>query len=171
MTNHSVKKAMKDGIIRLLKKQNFLKITVTDLIKESGVSRASFYRMYHTVDEVVDEVMLDVKKSFQTRVIPIIYSNNESAIKEIMKEFFTKVQNNAIPIIDFLPENIPFLAGKLEHNALISRSQKFQNIDDKFSLSLYIVTVVTIARVWGYYGFQESVDDIVNYTYHKIYNK
>ena len=50
MKTNSVKRKMMNAIVSLLGKKQYLQITVTDLIKEAGIARVSFYRTYNSVD-------------------------------------------------------------------------------------------------------------------------
>ena len=46
MDNMRVKKQITEGLFSLLQKKPFSEITVTDIVKESKVARASYYRNF-----------------------------------------------------------------------------------------------------------------------------
>lgn len=62
--NLRVRRAITDALFRLLDTKPLTKVTVTELVKEAGVARASFYRNYESredvvssaIDELLDEV-------------------------------------------------------------------------------------------------------------------
>lgn len=55
--NERVKKSIEDALFSLLEKKVFSKITVSDIIRESGVARASFYRNFESKEEVIESYM------------------------------------------------------------------------------------------------------------------
>lgn len=69
MDNKRVKKQLTDGLFSLLRKKTFSEITVTDIVKESKVARASYYRNFENKEQIIeaamdnlrDELMSDIK--------------------------------------------------------------------------------------------------------------
>ncbi len=50
---------IKDSLLRLLSKKCYSEITVTDICRESGVSRGTFYAHYKNINEIIDELFDD----------------------------------------------------------------------------------------------------------------
>lgn len=69
------KKLLKDGLLRLLEQENIDKVNVTELCKESGINRATFYAHYGTPydllteieHEMIDEIMGETERLWQKR--------------------------------------------------------------------------------------------------------
>ena len=69
MDNMRVKNQITEGLFSLLHKKPFSEITVTDIVKESNVARASYYRNFQNKEEIIesamdslrDELMSDIK--------------------------------------------------------------------------------------------------------------
>ena len=69
MDNMRVKNQITEGLFSLLRKKTFSEITVTDIVKESNVARASYYRNFENKEQIIetamdslrDELMSDVK--------------------------------------------------------------------------------------------------------------
>ena len=51
-----VRTKMKQAMVKLLEKKHYLQITVTDVVKEAGIARASFYRLYNSIDDIIDDI-------------------------------------------------------------------------------------------------------------------
>ena len=49
------REALEDALITLMDRQEYSSISVTDLAKKAGVSRAAFYRNFNSIDEILDE--------------------------------------------------------------------------------------------------------------------
>lgn len=81
--NELVKKRMIDALIDLIKEKNTSSITISELIKKAGVARASFYRNYNTIEDIIYEV-IDLMKNqshwkwriFITIILCFIYFNS-----------------------------------------------------------------------------------------------
>ena len=78
--------AIQEAAFILLKKHDFSKITVTDIIKKSGVSRSAFYRnfkdkesiLYGFVDSCIENVFFNMDQDIYTnwvRIFRIVRNN------------------------------------------------------------------------------------------------
>lgn len=169
MKINPAKEKMKRAIVTLLTKKNFLSITVTDLVKEAGVARATFYRVYSTVNEVVDDVVRDVKNKLVDLMRPVILSKDEEKIKGVIKHLFLLIKESDVPFVNSLPENSAFIISKLEQNNVMFYESSSDDIYEKYTSNIYFVALFTIARLWTKYGYKESIDDIVDYAYSLLY--
>ena len=55
MRKHYTKPYIEQALIELLKQYPLNKITISDLVNKAGVSRASFYRNYLDLNQVIEE--------------------------------------------------------------------------------------------------------------------
>lgn len=55
---------MKEGLVRLLKKKQISKISVSELCQEAQINRTTFYRYYQTPRDILQEIALDYVKEF-----------------------------------------------------------------------------------------------------------
>lgn len=53
--NARVKKSIEDAFFVLLKDKNFSEITVTDIVKKADVARTSYYRNFHSREDIITE--------------------------------------------------------------------------------------------------------------------
>lgn len=58
--NYTIKEALQDALIILMKEKKFNTISVTELCKKAGVSRMAFYNNYKILDDVLKSIILDV---------------------------------------------------------------------------------------------------------------
>jgi AcrR family transcriptional regulator len=52
--NTRVKKSIEEALFALLKKKKFSEISISDIIKTSGVARASYYRNYDSKEAIIE---------------------------------------------------------------------------------------------------------------------
>ena len=57
MDNQRVKNQITEGLFSLLRKKSFSEITVTDIVKESNVARASYYRNFENKEQIIETAM------------------------------------------------------------------------------------------------------------------
>lgn len=54
--NKVTKECLQTALIQLMSQKPFEKITITELVRRSGVSRTAFYRNYESKEEILNEV-------------------------------------------------------------------------------------------------------------------
>ena len=57
-------KAIQSALIALLKKKSFEKITVQDILDETPVTRATFYKHYHDKYEIAERMLAEYEQKF-----------------------------------------------------------------------------------------------------------
>ena len=57
MDNIRVKKHITEGLFSLLRKKPFSEITVTDIVNEANVARASYYRNFENKEQIIEAAM------------------------------------------------------------------------------------------------------------------
>ena len=55
--NQRVKKQITEGLFSLLRKKTFSEITVTDIVNEANVARASYYRNFQNKEEIIESYL------------------------------------------------------------------------------------------------------------------
>lgn len=58
------KKMLMNGLIKLMETYDFSMITVTQICQEAGLSRRTFYRLYNTREDILDEYMSTLAEEF-----------------------------------------------------------------------------------------------------------
>lgn len=59
------KKLLQEGLLRLLETKSLDKISVTELCRESGINRATFYNHYNSPQELLDDIEARITKALQ----------------------------------------------------------------------------------------------------------
>lgn len=62
------RESLADALITLMKNQKYSSISVTELTKKAGVSRAAFYRNFSSIDEVLDDKITSVSDQISKAV-------------------------------------------------------------------------------------------------------
>lgn len=170
MRKNDTKSAMKKALVQLLSKKRFLDITVTDVVRKAEVARASFYRSYNSIDEIIDEIFIDFKNRITEKTLPLVFSETEENIIQVLIDFYTSIKNKDLLFIDVLPENINLIMSKLDRLMVNTTYRKFDNIFQKYTPFVNFSIIVSTARLWTMDGCKETPEEVANYTYQIIKN-
>ena len=163
MRQSAVKNQIKNGAISLLTKKQLVEITVTDLVKEAGVARASFYRVYTNIGQVFDDIAMDLANNFNTGILQYIIANNKDAVDEKTISFLKKYRDGESLIFKMLPENFGLLVPKLV-NIILKENENLSS-EGKYIMTLIFIDVSAVARVWEKGGFIETPEQIAEILY------
>lgn len=96
MSNAESKELTRDCIrtafLCLLRNKSFQEITVSEIIRRSGVSRSGFYRNYTGKEEVLEDISSNILKIFSDAVRKVDYRVNT---KQWYTQLFTQIRNHA----------------------------------------------------------------------------
>lgn len=164
MPKDSVKNNIKQALVNLLETKAYSEISVTELINAAGVARVSFYRHYHTIDEVVDDIAEDMTSFFVKEVYPIICENDEKAWRDFLHSHFHRFPDHHRTLSSKKFEN-----GHVLFAHVNSRLQKIEkdlpsgSMHDKYAVFGKIELVNNIIKKWMDEGMKESPDEMIDY--------
>lgn len=165
MRQNDVKSALKSGMITLLGKKEYLDITVTDLVKFSGVARASFYRSYSSIDDVLNDTCDDIKDYIVKTYKPAFSSKDEKSIVEAIDFFLKSIKQKTIKILEVLPENRKYLYLKFEQRMAFYKKLPYETIKDRYRAPVDLGIILSVAMTWTYNGFEEDSHQLAEFIY------
>lgn len=159
------KESVFTALIRLLDKRTFSEITITEIAKVAGVSRAAFYRNYITKEDIIIFYLRDL---FQELLLKLQALENKNKLNRTTLCFsFFKEHSGFIEML---------IKAELTHifyeQFCIYVANFFKNETDKFSrftlyekyLPEYIASgLFRVLLEWVKGGTVESVDDITKF--------
>ena len=164
-----VRTKMKQAMVRLLERKHYLQITVTDVVKEAGIARASFYRLYNSIDDIIDDILRDITNNAASSLIPVLLTGGEESIKGIIIDVLEQFRSKKIPFIGMLPENAQMLTIRFFHRSIFDKNQQFKAVSDKYLPSMHLYLVLSVAITWSYYGYKETASELADFLYEYIY--
>lgn len=69
--SYSVKQEIKDSVIQLMAEKLYMNITVTDIVTRAGVARASFYRNFNSINDVIDAISDEMSSELIEDISPL----------------------------------------------------------------------------------------------------
>ena len=77
------KRIFKEALVRILKKKTVDKVTVTELCKEAGINRATFYRHYSVPVDILTEIEEDITAGAAYNKLPSSVKELEEYVKHL----------------------------------------------------------------------------------------
>ncbi len=160
----SVKEELKTAMTELLKEKPFSEVSVTDLVKEAGVARASFYRNFSSTSDVLDEIIDDVLLEFSHKVLPVMYSSDEKVWRGFLFEYIDMVRENRRVFINILTLNAADVFSRLNDRIqAYEKALPYDGIREKYMVASRLGILSNVLRHWIDTGMEESPEELVEY--------
>ena len=83
--NARVRRATANALIALMKRKRFSEISVTDIVREAGIARQSYYRNFDCKEDVIREYMIEIQQNTMKQIKKEhLCEMNPAAIKTIL---------------------------------------------------------------------------------------
>lgn len=113
---------VRSALLALLAKQPLSEITISELCREAGVARGTFYLHYNTVEDVYDQIMLQLVRESapvqsQARCMRCEAAEGETPFCELVRDAgdFESVVNEDRFLLSYLSESRRPAEGSIEH--------------------------------------------------------
>jgi len=167
------KRMLREGLFRIMKNKPVSSITVTELCRESGINRATFYKYYDSPIMLLDSVILEYIKGFKAA-----YSQNrepgtsyEAALEDALKYIYNQKDELKI-LLSTNGENYltAFLQNNIKKNLMRGSNAFRQEAPDsdvnEFMKAVVISSgVVSLISVWLLENPNHKPKDIMQILY------
>lgn len=82
-----------EALIQLLEEQSVTEITISNLIERAGISRATFYRHFHSLTDVVKAKIDIFFHQFFTELTSLYYKEMPEDEQVLVRRFFEKINH------------------------------------------------------------------------------
>lgn len=154
------RKALKQALIKLLSEKSFEKISVTDICKESSISRITFYTHYDHKYDLAQEIFTDymdigrnVFQSKETKIMDNTQSKNDiqnfTIFVDCVSDIIVANPNFFRPILE---QDNPYLLSVFT-NILLDTVEKLVNQHETVRKTRYSSRQITGFLIYGIAGF------------------
>jgi len=158
---NSVKEQLKSAFLRQLYKKKYLDITVTDLINEAQVARVSYYRVYNSYSEILDDIALDMQKKINQNILPIYLNKPETAWSIIITTIFKEFSDGNF--LKMPPDNVSFLLSYFSKKQTIITGDNV-SLQERYIFAANVGIIFSIASTWITLGCPNSIEEISEFT-------
>lgn len=162
--NYSVKRQMMNAFMELMTEKSYMDITVTDIVNTAQVARASFYRNFSSISDVIDSLTDELANEFTEAIFPAIISNDERKWREFLFEYFYRLKREHKKMSLINSQNIIVMFSYMD-----SKMQKLESelpmatIKDKYTAVGKFGLINSISKKWIDTGMKETPEEIINY--------
>ena len=156
-----------NAFIELLEESSLEQISITDIIKKANLSRPTFYYYYSnkedlvetTFSKILDKSQVFFRKTWPTKkVLSLKCYDILRKIKNSVSTLMTHIPNINEMIREFIIETI--LNSDIEN--VTELMEQSYHIPAKYSLEVYVSTIVTILTLWLKEGCIESPEELAD---------
>lgn len=167
MTNketYSVRREIINAVMKLMTEKSYMDITVTDIINTAKVARASFYRNFNSINDVIDVIADEISDELIENVFPTLHSSDERKWREFLFNHFYRFTRKQRQIGKIHPQNMDVLFSRMD-DKINQKEEKFSSsaIRDKYLAAGKIGLVNGITKKWMDNGMQETPEEMIDY--------
>ena len=160
----AVSALIKKAFIELMNKKYYMDITVTDVVNEAGVARASFYRNFKSTNDILESLVDDITADIEETLLPVFSSDDEESWREFLFNLIYIFRSRQKKLIINYPTNIPIILEKMNDHLVYSQdSIHYTNIREKYYLIARFGLIFMVLKGWTDSGMKESPEDLINY--------
>lgn len=161
--NQRVKGRITAALLHLLEHKSILEISVSEIIAEAGVARASFCRNYATKESVITTLISDVLEEFRGGLQ--CDGDNFYTYENVRRsfEYFSRYAHQALDLHRFGYGSI--LLDRLnQFHEDVAGTMPCKSIE-RYQLYIYIGSLYNAAMIWLQDGQRETIDEIAGMFY------
>lgn len=155
---------IKEALVSLMGEKTYMDITVTDIVKKAGVARASFYRNYQSIADIMDDIVDDIFSEIMTEVLPVIESNDEAKWRELLYYMFYRFPKHHSIGSEKRSDNINELFSRMDDRfQKLEQTSGITSIEDKYLGIGKMGLIVNIIKKWMNTGMKEPCEQMVEF--------
>lgn len=161
--NLRVKEKITSALLKLLEKKSISEISVSEIIANAGVARASFYRNYATKESVITTLISDALDRFRD---DIQYNGENFYTYENVRcsfSYFSQYKSQVLDLHRFGYGSI-LLEMLNQFHEEVAGTMSCRSVE-RYKLYIYIGSLYNTAMVWLQSGQKESIDEISSIFY------
>ena len=159
-SNLFTKNCIRTALLSLMAIKTFEQITVTEIIKRSGVSRGGFYRNYQSKEEVLQEICEEL---FQYILDFMTEHNFYENTRLWFVDFFCNIAENQeayqLLVNAQAPKNVVL---KFDEGRILKKLQRDESILEQYRVLAIVKGLTEIVIVWVKNGMQQSPEEMAD---------
>lgn len=169
MKRTAVREKISKTILEILGEKLITEVKISELTDRANVARASFYRNFNSIDEVLDYIAEGYAIKFNKQIMPLLVSRNYEAWYKEIKSVLETIYNDRDKYTDVLTENLRMIFFKMqEMNSQDSTHSWAKDAYMKYEHIAKISAFYSVCFAWIKSGSVESIDDMTIFMLEKV---
>jgi len=162
--NHSVKGEITKAFLELMTKKSYLDITVTDIVKTAKVARASFYRNFNSIGDVIDLIVDELAEELVVYVIPVLKSNDERIWREALFNYFYRFAQRKRTMTEIGFRNMSVIFSRMDQKMKLTEEYgAITDMREKYLSGGKIMLINGITKMWLDSGMKETPEEMIDF--------
>ena len=158
-SNKLTRECLTTALMQLMKEKSLDKITITELVKRSGVSRTAFYRNYSSKEDILVDIRNYIAETSNSFLVKPELKDNP---RLWFRECFKIVQDNADLIRPILDAKLT-LGDFFKNQSILDSLYSTDNRMNRYKNLAIEAAFQRIMIVWFDEGMIESVDEMASF--------
>lgn len=162
--NFSVKREIINAVMQLMTEKSYMDITVTDIVNTAGVARASFYRNFNAINDVIEVIVEEHAAELFDDIITTLNSNDERKWREFLFNQFYLFAKKQREMENIRFENRSVFFNRMDNHIHKMESQfPMETISDRYSGIAKMGMLSSILKKWTDNGMKEAPEEMIDY--------
>ena len=162
--SYSVKREIMNAVMLLMGEKNYMDITVTEIIGKAGVARASFYRNFNSISDVIDALVTDATDEIVEDIFPILSGTDERAWREFLFHHFYHFSGMKNDMQKIGPENMSVIFTRMtDQIRQRERDLPQGTLREKYQATAKWGLINNILQKWIDTGAKETPEEVIDY--------
>ena len=167
--NKSAKDKISDTLLDMLGSKYITDIRILELTKEANVARASFYRHFNSIEDVLDYIAERYFIGFNEQILPLLINNDYAAWYKEVHNVLTRVYNKKDNFTDILSNNLRIIFYKVaEKNKLIPTHEWKISSLTMYEHVAKITAFYNVCIAWLQNGAIEPIEEMTKFVLEKV---
>lgn len=154
--NKLTKECLQKALVYLMKENPIEKISVTELVKKSGVSRQSFYRNYRSKEAILKDIWQNIYRQMAETLRDKKYQKDTY---QWYYDLFALIRENRTTIELLMKAKLPVAEGE-ELLPLFQNVFSPGNAEKKYVIAAYEGALQAVINEWFRQGLKEEAADM-----------
>lgn len=152
----SAKNRIKQSFCDLLRHKSYEDLTISDIVRNAGVARVTFYRVYGGIDDVLTSVVQECYEILRNEVFVHLAAREFDKLYEPIYRMMIAIRDDQWQYSVLRVLHVSVVAGKLEAYIYKKHKNDARNYTDKYMIASQCGIIIAILHTWCYTEYVES---------------
>ena len=169
MKKTAVREKISKTVLEILGEKKITDIKISELTERAKVARASFYRNFNSIDDVLDYIADKYKVDLNKQIIPLLISQNYEAWYNEVKKVLKKIYDGKEKFTDVLTDNLRVIFLKIQQQNMQDESHSWtKDPHTKYEHIAKISAFYSVCLAWLKDGAVEPIDSMTIFILEKV---
>ncbi len=159
-----VKKEITTALMALLKQKPYREIKVTEVVKKAGICRASFYRNYLTMDQVIDEAVSGLFSSVFQGI-----TMSPDNVAEYVEQVFRGIRQHREDLEVLIKQGLFYKVSDKVYQETLAQIENLNVFNNRYQPYFFAGASAALIYAWIDGGFAESEQQMVEIFMHSLH--